>query len=71
MRKALVAPAIHFKGTGWAKKDRAASATSGRTSTQASSAGPATAKNAPAAGTTGGDTGSGGSGSGPAGDAAG
>jgi len=23
MRKALVSPAIHFKGSGWAKKDRA------------------------------------------------
>lgn len=24
MRKAMVAPAIHFKGSGWAKKDRGA-----------------------------------------------
>ena len=27
MRKALSAPAIHFKGSGWAKKDAAATAT--------------------------------------------
>jgi len=26
MRKAFVAPAVHFKGSGWAKKDRAAGA---------------------------------------------
>ncbi len=26
MRKALVAPAVHFKGSGWAKKDRGAAA---------------------------------------------
>jgi predicted nucleic acid-binding Zn ribbon protein len=24
MRKAMVAPAVHFKGSGWAKKDRGA-----------------------------------------------
>ena len=27
MRKAFAAPAIHFKGSGWAKKDRSASRT--------------------------------------------
>jgi putative FmdB family regulatory protein len=27
MRKALVMPAIHFKGSGWAKKDRGAAST--------------------------------------------
>jgi putative FmdB family regulatory protein len=30
MGKAIVPPAIHFKGTGWAKKDRAATATPGK-----------------------------------------
>jgi putative FmdB family regulatory protein len=29
LRKAIVAPAIHFKGTGWAKKERRATATPG------------------------------------------
>lgn len=28
MRKAIAAPAVHFKGSGWAKKDRAAAASS-------------------------------------------
>jgi putative FmdB family regulatory protein len=37
MRKALVSPAIHFKGSGWAKKDR--SSTSGRSSKAGSSSG--------------------------------
>jgi len=36
MRKALVPPAIHFKGSGWAKKDR--SSTSGARSKSASGA---------------------------------
>jgi putative FmdB family regulatory protein len=30
MRKAFAAPAVHFKGSGWAKKDRAATASPGR-----------------------------------------
>ena len=29
IRKAIAAPAIHFKGTGWAKKERRATATPG------------------------------------------
>jgi putative FmdB family regulatory protein len=29
IRKAIVAPAIHFKGSGWAKKERRATATPG------------------------------------------
>jgi putative FmdB family regulatory protein len=29
IRKAITAPAIHFKGTGWAKKERRATATPG------------------------------------------
>ena len=37
MRKALVSPAIHFKGSGWAKKDR--SSTSGTTTKASSSSG--------------------------------
>ena len=32
MRKALSTPAIHFKGSGWAKKDAAASASKARSS---------------------------------------
>jgi putative FmdB family regulatory protein len=31
MKKAFVPPAIHFKGSGWAKKDRSATATPGKT----------------------------------------
>ncbi len=30
MRKAFTPPAIHFKGTGWAKKERASSSTTPR-----------------------------------------
>lgn len=30
MRKTIAAPAVHFKGSGWAKKDRSATATPGR-----------------------------------------
>ncbi len=29
IRKAIAAPAVHFKGTGWAKKERRATATPG------------------------------------------
>ena len=36
MRKALTTPAIHFKGSGWAKKDRS-SASAARTKAAASS----------------------------------
>ena len=40
MRKALVSPAIHFKGSGWAKKDRSASSsTRARSGTSSSSDG--------------------------------
>lgn len=42
MRKALVSPAVHFKGSGWAKKDRSSSnrarARSGEGSPEGSSA---------------------------------
>lgn len=34
MVKAFVPPAIHFKGSGWAKKDRAATATPGKARTK-------------------------------------
>lgn len=30
MRKGFTAPAVHFKGSGWAKKDRSATASAGR-----------------------------------------
>ena len=35
MRKQFAAPAIHFKGTGWAKKDRGGSGASTRASARA------------------------------------
>jgi putative FmdB family regulatory protein len=41
MRKQFAAPAIHFKGSGWAKKDRAATSSPGRS--------PSTKSGAPAA----------------------
>ena len=37
MRKQFAAPAIHFKGTGWAKKDRGGSGASTRASVTSSS----------------------------------
>ncbi len=37
MRKQFAAPAIHFKGTGWAKKDRGSSGASTRASAKAAS----------------------------------
>lgn len=33
MRKGFAAPAVHFKGSGWAKKDRSATSTPGRSKT--------------------------------------
>jgi putative FmdB family regulatory protein len=33
MRKGFAAPAVHFKGSGWAKKDRSATASQGRSRT--------------------------------------
>jgi len=41
MRKGFVTPAVHFKGSGWAKKDRSAAAASGK-SRESKSATPAT-----------------------------
>jgi len=39
MKKAFVPPAIHFKGSGWAKKDRAATSSPGRSASPKSDAG--------------------------------
>ena len=39
MRKALVSPAVHFKGSGWAKKDRSSSSRARARSGEGSSAG--------------------------------
>lgn len=33
MRKGFAAPAVHFKGSGWAKKDRSATSSPGRAKT--------------------------------------
>lgn len=58
MRKALVSPAIHFKGSGWAKKDR--SSTSG-TRTKASASSSSGDSGSTTSGEGGGSEGSGGS----------
>ena len=34
MRKLIAAPAVHFKGSGWAKKDRSATAVPGTSQAQ-------------------------------------
>jgi putative FmdB family regulatory protein len=39
VRKAVTAPTIHFKGSGWAKKDRRATPTTGTTATTDASSG--------------------------------
>ena len=62
MRKGFTAAAVHFKGSGWAKKDRSATSSPGR-SKPASTPGGA---GAGAEGGSGGDAGSGGPGSGNA-----
>jgi putative FmdB family regulatory protein len=38
MRKLIAAPAVHFKGSGWAKKDRSATATPGTSQAQKAAA---------------------------------
>jgi putative FmdB family regulatory protein len=53
MRKAFTTPAVHFKGSGWAKKDRAATASPGKarhseTTSEPAEAAPAAKKDAPA-----------------------
>jgi putative FmdB family regulatory protein len=70
MRKALVSPAIHFKGSGWAKKDRSStsgtrpkSGTSSRTGDEPGKADGAPASSDPSGGSSASDSGSGGSGS--------
>ena len=35
MRKAFATPAVHFKGSGWAKKDRSATSSPGKSRTPA------------------------------------
>jgi putative FmdB family regulatory protein len=49
MRKALVMPAIHFKGSGWAKKDRGA-ASSTRAAAKAAASGAEASPTAPSSG---------------------
>ncbi len=44
MRKALSSPAIHFKGSGWAKKDAAATAARPSSKTGSTAAGETSAK---------------------------
>ncbi len=41
MRKAFATPAVHFKGSGWAKKDRSATSTPGKSRTSSTSEGAA------------------------------
>lgn len=70
MRKALSAPAIHFKGSGWAKKDAQSAVRRSSTAGKASGEGeggegrdgkPASGEVDPGSGSTGGAAGSGGS----------
>lgn len=49
MRKALVMPAIHFKGSGWAKKDRG-TASSTRAAAKAAASGAEVSSTAPSRG---------------------
>jgi hypothetical protein len=44
MRKLIAAPAVHFKGSGWAKKDRSATAVPGTSQAQKTASEPAPAK---------------------------
>ena len=46
VRKAFAAPAIHFKGSGWAKKERRAAAKSGTSSSKDGDAGSGSDKGA-------------------------
>ena len=50
MRKALATPAIHFKGSGWAKKDRSSTSGARKASSSGDSATSDAAKPAAAAG---------------------
>jgi putative FmdB family regulatory protein len=49
MRKALVMPAIHFKGSGWAKKDRG-TASSTKAAAKAAASGDEASSTAPSSG---------------------
>ncbi len=51
MHKLIAAPAIHFKGSGWAKKDRSATVTPGKSQAQAASKVEPSSPATPAAGT--------------------
>ena len=44
MRKLIAAPAVHFKGSGWAKKDRSATAVPGTSQAQKAASEPAPAR---------------------------
>ena len=48
MRKLIAAPAVHFKGSGWAKKDRSATAVPGTSQAQKETSEKATSEKAPA-----------------------
>lgn len=51
MRKGFTTPAVHFKGSGWAKKDRSATASPGGSRPAKSSGGDATATASTSGGT--------------------
>ena len=51
MKKAIVASAVHFKGGGWARKDRPGSGKSSRASSESGSSSSAGAEPAPTAAT--------------------
>ena len=60
MRKGFSTPAVHFKGSGWAKKDRSTSTSPARTnSTKSSSGGDAAGSGSTGGETAGGETASG------------
>jgi putative FmdB family regulatory protein len=69
LRKAFAAPAVHFKGSGWAKKDRSSSSAGGSRAKPAADAGVGDGKEggkateAASAGTSGGEKSSAGNGS--------
>ncbi len=75
MKKAFVPPVIHFKGSGWAKKDRSATASPGRSGTSKGSSSKAPdsgskAETTPSAGSTSDGSSSASTGPSPAGAAA-
>jgi putative FmdB family regulatory protein len=50
MRRGFSAPAVHFKGSGWAKKDRSATSSAGKSRTSKSGDEAAAASSAPGGG---------------------